>query len=559
MASKPYLNFDVQLNEVDGSYEARVVASPNGQASQHFSLPFSALELELLILKIGQKRGGVRSLHLDGMDLPSVKKLGGSLYKSLFSGAVAERFRSSLAMAEMEGKGLRIRLNLSGAPTLINIPWELLFDADNNEYIGLSINTPIIRKLDLAKQSTIRQTIGALRILVMIASPTGYYPLDVENEWKRINTATEALQATGRLILERVEPSLAELQRTLRRGEYHVFHFIGHGGFDQQNNDGVLVLEDRDNKAHLISGQYLGALLRDGTTLQLVLLNACSGGRTSVTDPFAGVGQSLLQKGIPAVIAMQFEITDQAAITFSHEFYAALADGYPIDAAVAEARKMIYAEANPLEWATPVLYTSIDDGGSLVSESMGSANTSSLESHKEVTPPIQTPKPQNPSILPPANRSSLLGKFGWRTGLSLLGVAIIAAVVIYWRSPITGVAMTENPAWGVIYGSNDKIAGSGAEGDVTNATKAGLTNLVIYHNPSISTKFSFHIVATATDEAMGDQLLKQVQDVQKTEKFRGKRDIVNKVTNLSDWCPNPLRQTDAASHIAYIECAASPP
>jgi hypothetical protein len=58
---------------------------------------------------------------------------------------------------------------------------------------------------------------------------------------------------------------------------------------------------------------------------------------------------------------MQFEITDEAAITFSHEFYAALADGYPIDAAVAEARKMIYAQANQLEWATPVLYTSIDE------------------------------------------------------------------------------------------------------------------------------------------------------------------------------------------------------
>ncbi|MDD5393937.1 MAG: SUMF1/EgtB/PvdO family nonheme iron enzyme [Thiothrix sp.] len=360
--SKSYSNFDLLLTETDGGYEVRVVDSPAGQASHTFSLPFSTPELEVFILKIGQNRGSIRSLNLENIDISSVKKLGGALYDCLFSGDVAERFRTSLAVTEREGKGLRIRLFLSGAPSLINIPWELLYDTTNKDYVGLSVNTPVIRKLDLAKQPSIRQTTGVLRVLVMISSPANHYPLKVEQEWDRINTATQSLQADGRLILERVEPSLSALQRALRRNEYHVFHYIGHGGFSNQDNDGVLVLEDKEKKGHLVSGQYLGALLHDETTLQLVLLNSCSGGRTSVTDPFAGVGQSLLQKGIPAVIAMQFEITDEAAITFSHEFYAALADGYPIDAAVAEARKMIYAEANQLEWATPVLYTSLESG-----------------------------------------------------------------------------------------------------------------------------------------------------------------------------------------------------
>ncbi|HRJ53899.1 MAG TPA: SUMF1/EgtB/PvdO family nonheme iron enzyme [Candidatus Thiothrix moscowensis] len=363
--SKTYLNFDVLLNQAGDSYQVHVIDSPAGQASRPFTLPFSALELENFILKIGQNRGNVRSLHIETVDVPSIKKLGGALYETLFSGVVAERFRSSLAIARREGKGLRIRLRLSGAPKLIDIPWELLFDADNNNYVGLSVNTPIIRKLDLATQPEMRQAQGALQVLVMISSPSNYPQLNVEREWERIHTATLELQRAGRLVLTRVEPSLAALQRQLRREDYHVFHYIGHGGFDRANNDGVLVLEDRNQKSHLVSGQYLGTILYDETTLQLVLLNSCSGGRTSVTDPFAGVGQSLLQKGIPAVIAMQFEITDDAAITFSHEFYAALVDGYPIDAAVAEARKMIYAEANQLEWATPVLYTSIDSGSLL--------------------------------------------------------------------------------------------------------------------------------------------------------------------------------------------------
>jgi hypothetical protein len=76
----------------------------------------------------------------------------------------------------------------------------------------------------------------------------------------------------------------------------------------------------------------------------------------SRTDPFAGTAQELVRQGIPAVVAMQFEISDEAAITFSLEFYRALADGCPVDAALTEARKAIYTQGNRLEWATPVLY-----------------------------------------------------------------------------------------------------------------------------------------------------------------------------------------------------------
>jgi hypothetical protein len=48
---------------------------------------------------------------------------------------------------------------------------------------------------------------------------------------------------------------------------------------------------------------------------------------------------------------MQFEITDAAAIIFAQVLYEAVADGYPLDAATAEARKAIYAARNLVEWA----------------------------------------------------------------------------------------------------------------------------------------------------------------------------------------------------------------
>ena len=53
---------------------------------------------------------------------------------------------------------------------------------------------------------------------------------------------------------------------------------------------------------------------------------------------------------------MQAEITDEAAITFSERLYTALAQGFPIDAALTQARKAIFAAGSDVEFGTPVLF-----------------------------------------------------------------------------------------------------------------------------------------------------------------------------------------------------------
>mgnify|MGYP000470433716 CR=1 FL=1 len=140
-----------------------------------------------------------------------------------------------------------------------------------------------------------------------------------------------------------------------------MLHFIGHGSFDEQQQDGVLLMEDSEGYGARVSSRDLGVILHDHGALRLVVLNACEGGRSSRTDPFAGAAQSLVQQGIPAVIAMQFPVTDEAAITFSQGFYGALADGYPVDAALSEARKTLFASGSGVEWGTPVLYLRAPD------------------------------------------------------------------------------------------------------------------------------------------------------------------------------------------------------
>jgi hypothetical protein len=69
-----------------------------------------------------------------------------------------------------------------------------------------------------------------LRILVLIANPTDFPQLDTAAEWEKLREALGDLQLGGRVQVDRVaRRTLADLQRQLRRGDYHVFHYIGHG------------------------------------------------------------------------------------------------------------------------------------------------------------------------------------------------------------------------------------------------------------------------------------------------------------------------------------------
>ena len=96
-------------------------------------------------------------------------------------------------------------------------------------------------------------------------------------------------------------------------------------------------MRDESGRGRLVPANHLGTLLHDHRALRLVVLNACEGSRTSRTDPFAGTAPAPVRQGIPAAIGMLLEITDVAAITFAEEFYAAIADRHPIDAALGEA------------------------------------------------------------------------------------------------------------------------------------------------------------------------------------------------------------------------------
>ncbi len=221
-----------------------------------------------------------------------------------------------------------------------------------------------MRYLELAHPPQILAVTPPLRILGLIASPEGLDRLDVELEKQRVEKALADLLADGLIELHWLEgQTRRDLQRAMRRGPWHIFHYIGHGGFDPIHQEGLLFLADAAGQAEALTARQLATILGDHSSLRTVFLNACEGAASSQTDLFSGTAATLMRRGIPAVLAMQYAITDRAAIEFTTTLYESLADGYPVNAAVTEARKAISLAVNhSVEWGTPVLHMRAPDG-----------------------------------------------------------------------------------------------------------------------------------------------------------------------------------------------------
>jgi CHAT domain-containing protein len=127
-----------------------------------------------------------------------------------------------------------------------------------------------------------------------------------------------------------------------------------------EGEHGYLLLEDEEQRADPVPALLLGQIVAD-SQLRLAVLNACETASSGFDGALGGVAQQFIEGGIPAVVAMQQTIADQTSAAFSHAFYGALANGWPVDAAVQEGRRGIMTSlgsrwASLVDWAIPTLY-----------------------------------------------------------------------------------------------------------------------------------------------------------------------------------------------------------
>jgi WD40 repeat protein len=285
----------------------------------------------------------------------SVRQVGKQLFSALFNESVYGTYRASLGVAQQRAKRLRVVLRLT-APELATLPWETLFDPETETY--LCRQEPLIRHVPAPYTPDPLEVRLPLRILGLIASPRGYPPLDVEAEQRHLSEALAEPIAAGLVELIWVpHATWDKVHAQLLAGEWHVLHFVGHGDYVPGSDEGVLALVGTDGRTDLVEASRLSDLLSEAQPApRLVVLNSCSSGKAGARDLFSGTAAALVHSGISAVAAMQFTVSDNAAIAFARGFYTSIAHGRGIDEAARSGRISILGTPGTLEWVTPVLY-----------------------------------------------------------------------------------------------------------------------------------------------------------------------------------------------------------
>jgi peptidoglycan hydrolase-like protein with peptidoglycan-binding domain len=390
MATYVYDDFRVTFTpRAEGDFTVRAVEGTGTSTTGVFTLPLSGDDLERAVLEVAHARAARRTRRAEpaplvvvpappvlvpaaptsdgpttrdvGGDGPpaaaiDAEQLGGALADALLLGPLGEAYGEAATRAAANRRGLRLTLSLAEAPALLSVPWEFLYRRPR--FLASQRHSPVVRLLDTGSKVPPPTIDTKVRMLAVVASPKDLPALDVDGERRRIEQVVAGMAAADRIELDWLDPATPRaLRHALRDGNYHVLHYVGHSAFTALG-EGMLYLEQEpDGTSIPVDSTLFANLLADQDRLRLVVLNSCEGARTTLSDPYAGVATTLIQLGVPAVVAMQFEISDDAALVFAEELYTNLIGRQdPIDAAVAEARKAVYTEVDPLEWATPVLF-----------------------------------------------------------------------------------------------------------------------------------------------------------------------------------------------------------
>lgn len=360
-----YEDFELEIGRRDdGGYAVRVLHSPVGEARATMVFPFDELALESNLQKVEIEMLRSRSA---GRRQPTklekaAEDFGSQLYEALFTGNVRLRWEMAREQAQQCDRNLRLKLRIE-APDLASIPWEFLYDRSRGEFLSLSGKSPLVRYLDLEHPRTTLPVDRPLRILGVICSPKDLPPLDVAAEQKLVQEALQDAIDDGLICLEWLPgQGWRDLQRAMATGHWNIVHFVGHGYYDENGDEGGIAMVDADGRARAINATRLGRILADHSSLRLVVLNSCEGARGGSRDIFSSAATVLVRRGIPAVLAMQYEISDRSAIEFASTFYSYLGEGLPVDGAVTQARIAMSLVADGPEWGTPVLYMHTTNG-----------------------------------------------------------------------------------------------------------------------------------------------------------------------------------------------------
>ena len=316
--------------------------------------------------RINQVVDSISEGHVAYDDLRDV---GANLFKGLVNGDVRDLFvktRTEIERAdEAEAadsdsrEAARFIFRLEIPPELRYLPWECLYEEESA--LGFLLNS--------SKYSLVRETIytapsrparRSLPVRMLVVIPQGSN-LNVEKELHSLSVAVAKLGHAIEWSHLQGEVTPDRFRSKMSEGPWDIVHFIGHGNVVDGTTRVRLNPDNPDDGDQWVAGEVFASFFQQRVP-HLVTLNCCYGGSEASHRSLSGLGPFLLRAGVPAVVAMQYEIPDNVAIKFAENFYGELlAGGKPgrVDTALSAARLALFqnqTKDRPHSFVTPVLY-----------------------------------------------------------------------------------------------------------------------------------------------------------------------------------------------------------
>lgn len=350
--------------------EFRIIAESENKLTcnypgQLFPIVFERSEADRRAFELARRtiavfNGWLSNDKADDRDTMSV--IGSHLYSALFPGDIDKAFRALWGQRNIleDPPTLRIVLEFrDDAAWLAEMPWEFLYLPDApGEIEGFFLCAQKRVILTRAAQLVPRErkqprADDPIRILVILAQPSGEFEVSA----KLVGVLDSLCKANpGQLELRThigvgrtagvPGPSRKDLACWIADAEFapDIVHFLGHGMYEHNNQPrlekGKLALVDEQTgAADWCSDKDFADLFDPALLPKLVFLHACETGTTASYRGFKGLALSLIKRGIPNVVAMQYPVENAIANSFAKTFYEAALGGAPIDAAVQAGRQ----------------------------------------------------------------------------------------------------------------------------------------------------------------------------------------------------------------------------
>jgi CHAT domain/SIR2-like domain len=303
--------------------------------------------------------------------IPDFPAYGRALGQALLGGAVGDAYRQAVAASQSHGVTLRVRLFVGpSATTLHRVHWEAMLDTRDGSPVLTDENIVFSRYLSSNDWRPVRlRPKSALRALVVVSGPTDLdrfqarvlAPVAVEDEVERAQNGLSPLPS--RVLANHGEVTEGRLFEELRDG-CDILYLVCHGYL--AGDEPYLILENEDGTAARIRGSALVDRIRDLTRVpRLVVLASCQsaglGGdaRSDDAGVLAALGPRLAEAGVPAVLAMQGDISMETVSRFMPTFFHELQRDGQIDRAMAAARGAV---RDRHDWWVPALFMRLRSG-----------------------------------------------------------------------------------------------------------------------------------------------------------------------------------------------------